>query len=731
MFAPTDIRSPIDWRRKLIPLFVLFAVEAAVFYGQLSVQITPFYPMNFDQAGYIDQVYSLYLSFVDHGWSYLFAFPFVLKNAGEVSIGAGTGVGLLMQGVLAAIVGGPGRASLLTLNLIYFYALQVALFVAIGVRTRNTNFSWLAIALLIASVSIFSPAGGIFDFRFDFSAFCLYGVWASLIVSSQVFRDTRLSYATAAMAALLIVVRYIAAPYVAVTLATALLVLLVASRSSNPIAARLARFRSRNLMLSSVLTFVLLLPFLIPASIPFFDKYVGGHLKGWEKYMRATEVGAHTLTDHILFYPKHIVWTHLGALTLSLVAVLVVIVVLSVVASRVAPSVLWRRVSRYRYEFVALIAAIILPQIILAADIAKSTVVGGIVLGPVILAFVLLVAALWPRDQPAPGARYLAAAALRASQFIWGQSRQVAPADTGLLTGVRIAVVAVAFMGFLANSTIRQHQYSRVELDSINDINTSIVRYALNNQIANPQFSIDRVVDYLNPSTLSIAAFERFNTALPIKGGLGYDVDYAIGPTPRDVAVQLAEKSDILVLTSATIEREAPYPLNAAVKEYWSELQTWAQANRDILSTSTILGVPYHVFVKPQVRIQGASGGWITRAGITIEANQSQLNRWPFIVLSGEANFDILGGVPRARADVFDDLGRPQGELPALLKPVGYRYDLIVDTRSRASTPSGLLKILVTFDRSFVPKQLGINADTRHLVMFAPASRELRAKAPD
>lgn len=733
MLTFTDMRSPIDWRKKPIPILVLFAIEATVFYGQLAVQIAPFYPMNFDQAGYIDQVYTLYMSFAEHGWSSLFKFPFVLRNADEVSIGAGTGVGFLMQGVLAAIVGGPSRASLLTMNLIYFYALQIALFVAIGVRTRNTNYSWLAIALLIASVSIFNPAGGIFDFRYDFSAFCLYGIWASLIVSSKVFRSTRLSYATAAVAALLIVSRYVAAAYVAVTLAAVFIVLLAASRSSNPITARLARFRIRNLMLSSVVTFVLSIPFLVPAAIPFFDKYVGGHLKGWEKYMRATEVGAHTVMDHILFYPSHIVWTHLGTLTLSLAAGLLAVVLLVAIVNRIAPAVLLRRLGRHRYEFAALIAAIVLPQIILAADIAKSTVVGGIVLGPIIIAFILLVAALWSGGPlvPVSGTPRLAAAAQRVSRFIPEKWRESVSSDAGLLNSIRVAVCAVAFMGFLANSTTRQHQYPRVELDSINDINSKIVRYALDNQIANPEFSIDRIVDYLNPSTLSITAFERFNSALPIKKGLGYDLVFGMGPAPRDVAMQFVENSDILVLTSAAIDREAPYPLNAAVKEYWNDLQSWAKNNRDLLSTATILGVPYHIFVKPQVRIQGASGGWITRAGITIEANQSQIDRWPFIVLSGQANFDILGGVPRARAVVVDDMGRPQSELPALLKPVGYRYDLIVDTRSRASTPSGLLKILVTFDRSFVPKQLGINADTRHLVMFAPASRELREKAPD
>lgn len=728
-----DKRASNDFRKALIPFFILFAVEASVFYGQLAIQITPFYPMNFDQAGYIDQVYTLYLSFVDRGWPSLFKFPFLLTNDGGPSIGAGTGVGLLIQGTLAAIVGGPSRTSLLTLNLIYFYALQICLFAAIGSRTQNTNYSWEGVALLISCISIFNPAGGIFDFRFDFSTFCLYGIWTSLIVWSRTFRDIRLSYAAAAIAALLIIDRYIAAIFVATTLVGVFVVLLIGSSCSSPLAAGLARFRIRNMIVSSLLTFVLGIPFLIPATMPFFQKYVGGHIEGGEKYMRASEVGVQSLTDHILFYPNSIVWMHLGTLTLSLAAVFIFIVFLVVVTNRISITTLWRQLLRYRYELAALIVATILPQIILALDIAKSTVVGGIVIGPIILAFVLLVAGLWPRIQLAPvlGMQRILAASERLSRFIPRNFSQSASSNYDLLTGITATTVVVAVFGFLAHSSTRQHLYPVVELDRIKDLNTKIVRYALENEIDHPQFSTDRIVDYLNPSTIRIAAFERFGAALPIKNGLGFDAVYSLGAVPRDVAMQYAEKSDVLVLTDPDIQRDTPYPFNAAIKVYWADLMTWANKNRDTLPPTTILGVPYHIFVKPQVRVQGVSGGWITNAGMTIEANRNQLSRWPFVVLSGQANFEILGGVPHVRAVVIDSSTRQQVELPALLKSDGYRYELTIDTRSRASTPSGPLEILVTFDRSFVPKDLGINADTRHLVMFAPASRELRAKAPD
>jgi len=51
-------------------------------------------------------------------------------------------------------------------------------------------------------------------------------------------------------------------------------------------------------------------------------------------------------------------------------------------------------------------------------------------------------------------------------------------------------------------------------------------------------------------------------------------------------------------MTDATIGRESPYPLNNAIKEYWGDLFSWATANRQLLYSTTIAGIPYRVFVR-------------------------------------------------------------------------------------------------------------------------------------
>jgi len=52
-----------------------------------------------------------------------------------------------------------------------------------------------------------------------------------------------------------------------------------------------------------------------------------------------------------------------------------------------------------------------------------------------------------------------------------------------------------------------------------------------------------------------------------------------------------------------------------------------------------------------------------------------------------------------------------------------------VDTRSLMLSDNGAIRIHLAFDRHFVPAKLGINSDTRELVMFAPAKTELHANS--
>src|SRR5262249_46507766 len=154
-------------------LLTLFCFEAVLFFWQVSREIAPFYPSNFDQLSYYLSTYDLIEQFRTSGWS---AFVTTFLQPGHA-----TGVTFVIQGALLSLLGGANRTALISINLLYFLALQLVLFDTVRARTGNINLAWAAVAILLSFSTVFNVVGGIYDYRIDFAAMCLYGIWICFI----------------------------------------------------------------------------------------------------------------------------------------------------------------------------------------------------------------------------------------------------------------------------------------------------------------------------------------------------------------------------------------------------------------------------------------------------------------------------------------------------------------------------------------------------------------------
>ena len=159
-------------------LTLLFAVQALMFYTQLADQILPYYPRAYDQTSYAVATYRLIARFHAEGWS-VFLQQFLIPPA--------SGMTFVPQGAILSLVGGQNRGAFNSLNLIYFIALQACLFVTVRSRTNNPALAWISIAFLLSVKTHFYFAGDLYDYRMDYSALCLYGVWCCLLLASRPF----------------------------------------------------------------------------------------------------------------------------------------------------------------------------------------------------------------------------------------------------------------------------------------------------------------------------------------------------------------------------------------------------------------------------------------------------------------------------------------------------------------------------------------------------------------
>lgn len=198
--------------------------------------------------------------------------------------------------------------------------------------------------------------------------------------------------------------------------------------------------------------------------------------------------------------------------------------------------------ARFRHEFIALGLTIVSPVSILTINISKSPVVGGVATVPAILMIVLVGIAVWQRG----------------TVIRLGRSMSVNIASFAVITSIAI---------FRTRGLSNAHMPSDTDLERIAAINTAMARYASDNKLDRITFSADRVVDYLNSSSIRLQGIEALHRNVQVVGLFGHG-PYGIFATSRTDALRLIGESDVIVLTDPTIDRSHPYPSNTAIKDY-------------------------------------------------------------------------------------------------------------------------------------------------------------------
>lgn len=106
----------------------------------------------------------------------------------------GVNSGMMLIGALNLFLFGFSRFSLLLPNFLRFFLCEI-----IGAKSimRITGRSYCALiyyGLLLMTQAVFVAVGRIFDYRWDFLAFCVYSIWLIyLLVCSHEYEETKTS----------------------------------------------------------------------------------------------------------------------------------------------------------------------------------------------------------------------------------------------------------------------------------------------------------------------------------------------------------------------------------------------------------------------------------------------------------------------------------------------------------------------------------------------------------
>jgi hypothetical protein len=666
-------------------LAILIALEAVLFCNFYFREIAWYPPLHIDQSGFLTQTYQLEEQVLSKGVGALWKALCSKTNS--------TGLLLPIEGAFSGLLFGGTRLPQLVILFLAFGILQLVAFATAKAVWASRAYGYMVLGLILCQTTAWFWAGGLFDFRIDFVAYCLYGIWACAVIRSKLFLDRGWAIGSGLIGAFLVLHRFLTAIYlsgVSFGFAMACIVIgLVARRDADR--AGQVKQRLYNLVLSVGCLVVVAGPILLANWKAIHDYYVIGHVISPEKYVRASDLGIIDLAGHLLYYPRSVVTDHLGTTFLWGSALAIVTALIAhVLGRRGIPDAQGStgHDNPVLLQTIFLLGAILGPIVVLTIDVSKSPVVGGVVGVPVTLLVVALTAALIPQAlETAPPPKLIASCSL----VIFG---------LGL------------FNQFQQLSRHIPEYDQRRDLQRLTELDKWLVDYADKRDWHSPAISSDVISEWFSPFPIAASGYEQTRLLLEFRGMLGQ----AIMGVSRQEALSFLARSDFLILT--TLPKSGVYPFYQRVAVYWNDLKAWADKNMILVRTVPFDSFKATIYARPSATISGLSGGWITSEGLSIETERSALQRFPKIRLSGPAN-TWLPKMPVPFATIDSD---PTTEkvVPASFRQVDNSYEILIDTSSVELPQYDNVRLHLKFDTFFVPQHIGINADTRELVVEAP-----------
>jgi hypothetical protein len=126
------------------------------------------------------------------------------------------------------------------------------------------------------------------------------------------------------------------------------------------------------------------------------------------------------------------------------------------------------------------------------------------------------------------------------------------------------------------------------------------------------------------------------------------------------------------------------------------------------------------VYMRQPLRIDGASGGWITSDGATLVGPAEFLRSRPTVEITGTTIlFDLYGQEWNVRAQLLIP-GQPAKDVVSTITPPAGHYTIRLTLDPNSLPPTGDVRLHFALDKFFVPKDVHVNSDTRHLSIMKP-----------
>jgi hypothetical protein len=676
----------------VLGITILLVIQYGLFRQYAEREVTPFFPQYADQASYLGRSYACYQHILEEGpWSGV---------VGALEEKVPNGLVFEAEAGLLYLVLGPSRLSALTLNFLHFALLEITLFYTLRWYTGRWGPAFLGLGLVLVAGTPFYVCGGVADFRLDFAAFCLYGIFLCVVLRSGVFSSWRWSPIVGLAAGWLILTRYLTAVYLGGVFIGCLGLLLLSVFRRDPGSRSQTLRRIAGLFLAGVSLAALAAP-VVWWKRSLIRHYYLGQFGNSDNLARGELYGAIDLPSRLVFYLRSVSLDHAGVVLLILGGAVLAVGLVVALAWRILARPTPNTGEQGRVPCLALFAPFVLlclfvPLTALTLFASPSPIVGNVAVVPLVLLSLLPLLALSRSSALASRVAAALAVLLIPVGCYWQASNLSRPLVTWA---------------------------SRAELDEVTHLYERMGELCRQNGWLRPRVAVATVNDALIPELLSPVIYERQGlllTARPTLGG-------GISAVSEEESLAAIRNSDIVIVPLHEQGTDL-YPFVRCMREYQPRLLRLCQQSLFEQGRFTLPGARVVLFVRPNIHLKGGSAGWITADGLDLVGDSRTFKARPHIELIGRYFPVHLGRAPVVRAELRVPGKRPR-PLPASVTVNETEYRLVVDLLPGQVPDTDEVQIHLSFDTYFIPVQrpeiFGETTDSRHLVLLEPATVKL------
>lgn len=634
-----------------------FIIQFLLFRTYCYREIISYIPENMDQVGYIGITYNIYDMFLQG--KVLQCLDFAINN--------GVNSGMMLIGAINLFVFGFTRFSLLLPNFIAFFLCEITIS---GVCVRITKSRYAALifqGLFLMTEAIFAAVGGIFDYRWDFLAFCVYTIWLAYLLEYLYTNERCPFFCSAATGGILLFIRLNTVLYLGSILFIVIIAKLLLCLKGERKSCLIDWLKYSGVLLLTG-GWYLLINFRNFFNYYFSALFTSSSREAWQIHMN--------MKDNLLFYPK-LLWTALvGKRQMTTIIILCVVAITLLSLSKKST------IKNKKFVLFTLLLAWIVPYGILTAMDNKNSAAAMILISSLLLCPIFLLG------------------------DVGDIGRKVFPV-------IAFAIVLMGQGGFLLNMMSSYPYHTKEDAQGYVMANDIVAEYMKVNDMDSAEIIFDRLHGNFFPNTIEVYSRETKERSVSITYAINsMKKDYLMSQFDDDEIVRGLEKADFLVINKYEYTVASNFNTDLILEKNRELLKIFAEENMYLVGEVSCGGNELKIYAKPILTVETEWYDWLGQNNTDIDIRNVQ-EEMTFLVLEGEYGYSLADHT----VYTVNQNGR---SIPAELttNEAQTKYRIKIDISNCDMQHD---KIHLTFGSCFVPQELFESEDNRKLTVCYPS----------